>query len=80
MFWKKQADTQSTQISFQIEGMHCNSCAFTIDTALEDLAGVKEARTSYASGKIHVVYDSSKIDEKLIRNTIEELGYSVLGK
>lgn len=78
MFWKKKSDIHLTQISFQIGGMHCNSCAFSIDTTLEDLAGVKEAKTSYASGKIHVVYDSSKIDEKMIRNTIQELGYSVL--
>ena len=36
------------KIKLQIQGMHCSSCAMNIDFDLEDLDGVKSAKTSYA--------------------------------
>lgn len=36
------------KVTLAIEGMHCTSCAMTIDEELEDLPGVKRAKTSYA--------------------------------
>jgi copper chaperone CopZ len=80
MFWKKQTDTQSTQISFQIEGMHCNSCAFNIDTALEELPGVAEAKTSYAHSHTIVLYDPKKTSVEQMMAAITSVGYSARPK
>jgi len=39
---------------FKITGMHCSSCAITIDMDLEDLDGVKMSKTSYAKAETEI--------------------------
>jgi copper chaperone CopZ len=62
-------------IKFNIEGMHCTSCAMNIDFDLEDLDGVKASKTSYAKQETEVEFDEGKLDEKVIVETIKKTGY-----
>lgn len=59
----------------KVEGMHCASCAMTIDDELEELDGVKRSTTSYAKQKTEVEYDESKLSTGELVATIDELGY-----
>lgn len=63
---------------FKIIGMHCTSCAMTIDMDLEDLPGVKSAKTSYARAEVEVEFDSEKVKDDLILETIKKSGYSAI--
>lgn len=63
---------------FELRGMHCVACAMTIDGALEDLAGVESATTSYARQCVDVEYDEKKITERDIVLAIEEAGYKAV--
>lgn len=63
---------------FKIDGMHCTSCALTIDMDLEDLEGVKSSRTSYAKQECKVECDPNKITNDLILHTIKKSGYTAL--
>lgn len=65
-----------TKKKFKIEGMHCTSCAITIDMDLEDLEGIKEAKTSYARMETEIEFDPEKIDEEKILETIKKSGYT----
>jgi copper chaperone CopZ len=65
-----------TRQTFRIHGMHCTSCAMLIDMDLEDLPGVKEARTNYARGLTHVEFNSAQINVDQIVQTIRQSGYS----
>ncbi len=60
---------------FTIEGMHCTSCAMNIDFDLEDLPGIKIAKTSYAKQQTQVTYDEEKVTAKNICETIGKTGY-----
>ncbi len=60
---------------FQIEGMHCTSCALLIDEELEELAGIVRSKTSYAKQQAEVEYDEKQIDERKIVATIAGAGY-----
>ncbi|HBQ50766.1 hypothetical protein A3B42_04690 [Candidatus Daviesbacteria bacterium RIFCSPLOWO2_01_FULL_38_10] len=60
---------------FKILGMHCSSCALTIDMDLEELDGVKKAHTSYAKAETEVEFDPQKISDELILETIKKSGY-----
>ena len=60
----------------KIEGMHCSSCAMTIDFDLEDLEGVKSAKTSYAAQVTEVEFDPGKVDDQEILETIKKTGYT----
>lgn len=65
------------KIKLQIDGMHCSSCAMSIDFDLEDLNGVKSAKTSYAKQETEVEFEEKKIGEGEIVNQINKTGYKV---
>lgn len=63
---------------FKIIGMHCTSCAITIDMDLEDLEGVAAAQTSYARAEVEVKFDPDKITDSLILETVKKSGYTAV--
>lgn len=67
---------QLVKKKFKIEGMHCTSCALNIDMDLEDLQGIKCAKTSYAKQVMEVEFDEEKVVDKQIIEVITKLGYS----
>lgn len=58
----------------KIEGMHCTSCAMSIDFDLEDL-GIKSTKTSYARQETEVEFDEDKIKPQQIIDQIKKTGY-----
>ena len=60
---------------FKILGMHCSSCAMSIDFDLEDLDGVKNARTSFAKQETEVEFDDQKLKLEAIVDQIKKTGY-----
>ena len=76
---KKPGINASTEkITLSITGMHCATCALSIDRALKSLPGVYGARVNFASEKAYVEYDPAKISRKKIEDIIEKTGYSVV--
>ncbi len=65
---------------FKIEGMHCTSCAMSIDMDLEDLDGIQEARTSFAKQESVVTFDLDKLDIQKIIAVIGKTGYKAQTK
>jgi copper chaperone CopZ len=64
------------QATLEIDGMHCASCALLIDEELEELAGVAEAKTSYARQRTAVVFDATQVGLPALLETIAALGYA----
>ena len=62
----------------KIEGMYCSSCAMNIDFDLEDLEGIKWAKTSYAKQECEIEFDEEKTNEQRIIQTIKKTGYTVV--
>lgn len=60
---------------FKIEGMHCSSCAMNIDFDLEDVDGVKTAKTSYAKQLSEVEYEEDKVGTEDIVKSVAKTGY-----
>ncbi len=60
-----------------IKGMHCSSCAFSIDEELEDVEGVSKSKTSYRKQTTEVVFDETRTGLDKIHETIKGLGYEV---
>ena len=63
------------KIKFDIEGMHCSSCAMSIDMDLEDSNGITEAKTNYAKQVSEIEFDDTKISTETILKQIEKTGY-----
>lgn len=64
------------EVTLNVGGMTCSSCADGIKYALKQKIGVIEAKITYPEGTGIVTYDPSKITDKEISQTIIELGYS----
>ena len=60
---------------FQVDGMHCGSCALLIDDVLEDLPGVRSTRTTMKRGRSTVELDLTLTSPEDVIRAVGELGY-----
>lgn len=81
-FGKKENKNQNKEISgdvetiqFNISGMHCASCATSIEATLKMMDGIKEASVNFATSKGIFTFDPKKITKEKIVEKIRELGY-----
>lgn len=64
--------------TFTIDGMHCSACAMNIDFDLEDLKGVKSAKTNYAKQLTEVEFDEALLKVEDIIQAIKKTGYNAV--
>lgn len=62
---------------YAIGGMTCHNCENTINNGISKIKGVKSVTSSFKFGKAIVEFDN--IDDKLVKKTIEDLGYKYDG-
>ncbi len=72
----QKSSIKKTTIS--ISGMHCASCAMTIERALKKTKGVAKASVNFASEKATVDFIENEVDEDAIKQAIVKSGYKVL--
>ncbi len=63
------------KIKLKINGMHCTSCAMNIDFDLEDLDGIKFAKTSYSKQETEIEFDENKTNSEKILAQVLKTGY-----
>lgn len=63
------------KVVLKLNGMHCTSCSVLIDTVLEELDGVKSAKTSYADQKVAVEFDPTQVQLEKLLAAIKSEGY-----
>lgn len=65
------------KITLDIAGMHCRSCELLTEEELCAVPGVKKAKTHFRSGVAEVFYEDEKPDAMLLRQAVEQAGYTV---
>lgn len=78
--WQTSGKQHMPQLIFEIQGMHCASCAMNIDGELEDTPGVHSAQTSYARALCEIQFDPELIQPEKIQEVIQRQGYSAVRK
>lgn len=63
---------------FQLEPLTCPSCIKKIETKLNKMDGVEEAKVLFNSSKVKTTFDDDKVTPEELKTTIEKLGYPVL--
>ena len=61
-----------------ILGMTCAACAKASERAVKKLDGVAEVSVNFATEKMHVVYDESKLDLEKIKEAVKKAGYEAV--
>jgi Cu+-exporting ATPase len=64
--------------TLKIEGMTCASCAKAVERASRKLEGVLEANVNFATEKLNVSFEPSKVKLSDIKKAIEKSGYKAL--
>ncbi len=67
-----------TKKKFKVEGMHCTSCALSIDEELEEVLGVRRSKTSYARQISEVEFDERQVNDTGILQAISKAGYKAV--
>lgn len=65
------------QVTIKIEGMHCDGCCKRVEKALNHLGIVEDVKVDL-SKKEAVVSSYDKLDNDLLKETIENLGFDVV--
>ncbi|XP_016498829.2 putative copper-transporting ATPase HMA5 isoform X2 [Nicotiana tabacum] len=60
---------------FSVNGMSCSACAGSVEKAIKRLPGIKEAVVDVLNNKAQVIFYSTFVDEEMIRETIEDVGF-----
>ncbi|MCL2169804.1 MAG: cation transporter [Defluviitaleaceae bacterium] len=63
-------------IRLTVTGMHCKSCKFNVEGALEDI-GCAEVAASPSDNLVEVTFDPSAVSLDQIKAEIKELGFEV---
>lgn len=61
-----------------ISGMHCATCALTIEKELKDMRGIDAVSVNYGNEVANIQYDPETLSMDEVRKTISNLGYSAL--
>lgn len=64
------------KVTLQVGGMHCGSCATSIQMYLATQDGVANATVNYDSKQADVEFDPAKISLDKITGAIQELGFT----
>jgi len=60
--------------------MTCASCAKTVEKTAKKLQGVSEANVNFATEKLNITFDDSKVTVKDIQAAVEKAGYKLLSE
>ncbi len=63
--------------TYPIIGMHCASCAATIEKRLSKVDGVASVQVNFGTEAAKIAYDESKTDLKRLSSVISPLGYTI---
>jgi P-type Cu+ transporter len=64
--------------TLKIEGMTCAACAKAVERATRKLDGVVESNVNYATEKLNISYEPSKVRVSEIKKAVEKAGYKAL--
>ncbi len=67
----------SIKKEYPVNGMSCTSCALNIEKRLSKVDGVVLANVNFASEKLQIEYDASKLDFNSINEVVKDAGYGL---
>lgn len=63
------------EVEFYLEGLHCPACIWLVEKLPSLVAGIAEARSSYAEGRLRVLWDPRLVALSNVAQTLDSLGY-----
>lgn len=64
-------------VKLNVEGMSCSHCENAVKSALKEISGVSEVCVNLAEKTVEISFEN--VDLALLKETIEEQGFDVVG-
>ncbi|HWQ66779.1 MAG TPA: heavy metal translocating P-type ATPase [Methanospirillum sp.] len=71
---------ETEKVELTISGMHCASCAISLEKGLAGADGVKNVTVNFGTGKAVVEYDPATSDLTRLSSVVEQSGYAVISE
>ena len=71
-------DKPQEKAIINVVGMHCATCAITIEKALKKDSGVRDVKVNFGTDQAFIQYDPKKTDLSELHRIIEEAGYKTV--
>ena len=67
------------ELSMKVEGMTCGGCVANVTKLLKAVDGVEQVTVTLQPGEAKVTFDPARTGPAVLRSTIEDAGYDVVG-
>ena len=67
------------EIILKVNGMMCEGCENRVKNAIGDIIGVENVTADHNTGKV-IVTSKGDVSEETIKETLEDVGYEVVGE
>ena len=65
-------------VTIRVEGMHCGSCASSVEKKLKATEGVEEVRVSFEKKEAWIKYDNKRMSVAKLREAIDSTGFKAV--
>ena len=69
---------EKTKAEIKISGMHCATCAITIEESLSQIRDVSSVQVNFGTDTAHVEFDPTKISLTELEKVVKDVGYDVV--
>ncbi len=66
------------KITLKLRGMHCASCASSIESTTRAISGIASSNVNYATEQVAIEYDKQKTNPDAIQKAIAAIGYEAV--
>lgn len=73
-------EKEKKNAELKITGMHCATCAVTIEESLAKVGNVKKAQVNFGTDSAHVEFDPGKVSLAQIEKAVKDAGYDVVNQ
>ncbi|MFA5268660.1 MAG: heavy metal translocating P-type ATPase [Methanoregula sp.] len=74
------AEPEKKKAELKITGMHCATCAVSIEESLSKIKDVESAQVNFGTDSAHVEFDPKKVSIGEIEKAVKEAGYDVVNQ
>jgi len=74
------AEPEKKKAELKITGMHCATCAVSIEESLSKINSVESAQVNFGTDSAHVEFDPKKVSLGEIEKAVKEAGYDVVNQ
>jgi Cu+-exporting ATPase len=73
-------EPEKKKAELKITGMHCATCAVTVEEALSNVRNVTRAQVNFGTDTAHVEFDPSKVSLPDLEKAVRDAGYEVTNR